>query len=71
MNNTNIALAYINEMQNPLRVFCNLLIYVLYKDVNNSLRIDEVKDAILKEFGLRVPSHIIKACAKILKRIVK
>ena len=68
MNNTNIALAYINEMQNPLRVFCNLLIYVLYKDVNNSLRIDEVKDAILKEFGLRVPSHIIKACAKILKK---
>jgi len=68
MNNTNIALAYINEMGNPLKVFCNLLIYVLSKGDNQTLRIDEVKEAILKEFGLKVPSHIIKACTKILKK---
>lgn len=67
MNNINIALAYINETDNPLKVFCNLFIYVLNKADLQKLRIDEVKGALIKEFGLKVPSHIIKACARILK----
>ena len=45
MNNINIALAYINGTENPLKVFCNLFIYVLNKADNQKLRIDEVKEA--------------------------
>lgn len=67
MNNINIALAYINETDNPLKVFCNLFIYVLNKADVQKLRIDEVKGALIKEFGLKVPNHIIKACARVLK----
>lgn len=67
MNNINIALAYINETDNPLKVFCNLFIYVLNKADTQKLRIDEVKEAFIKEFGLKVPNHIIKACARVLK----
>lgn len=67
MNNINIALAYINGTENPLKVFCNLFIYVLNKADNQKLRIDEVKEALTKEFGLKVPNHIIKACARVLK----
>ena len=50
MNNVNIALAYINEVENPLRVFCNLFIYVLSKKDLQTLRIDEIKEALLQEF---------------------
>lgn len=46
MNNINIALAYINGTENPLKVFCNLFIYVLNKADNQKLRIDEVKEAL-------------------------
>ena len=67
MNNINIALAYINGTENPLKVFCNLFIYVLNKADNQKLRIDEVKEALTKEFGLKVPNHIIKACARSFK----
>lgn len=67
MNNINIALAYINETDNPLKVFCNLFIYVLSKKDTQKLRIDEIKGALLKEFGFKIPNHIIRACAKILK----
>lgn len=67
MNKINIALAYINETDNPLKVFCNLFIYVLNKKDTQKLRIDEVKEALLKEFGFKVPNHIIKACARVLK----
>lgn len=67
MNNINIALAYINETNNPLKVFCNLIVYVLKKAEVQKLRIDEVKEALIREFGLKVPNHIIKACARILK----
>lgn len=52
---------------NPLKVFCNLFIYVLNKADNQKLRIDEVKEALTKEFGPKVPNHIIKACARVLK----
>ena len=69
MNNINIALAYINGTENPLKVFCNLFIYVLNKADNQKLRIDEVKEALTKEFGLKVPNHIIKACARVLKKV--
>ena len=67
MNNINIASAYINETNNPLKVFCNLIVYVLKKAEVQKLRIDEVKEALIREFGLKVPNHIIKACARILK----
>ena len=58
MNNINIALAYINQTENPLKVFCNLFIYILYKTENQRLRIDELKDEFIKQFGLRLPDHI-------------
>lgn len=67
MNNINIALAYINEIDNPLKVFCNLFIYVLSKKDTQKLRIDEIKGALLNEFGFKIPNHIIRACARILK----
>ena len=51
MNNINIALAYINETDNPLKVFCNLFIYVLNKKDVQKLRIDEVKGALIKEYN--------------------
>lgn len=68
MNNINIALAYINQTENPLKVFCNLFIYIIYKSENQRLRIDELKAEFIKQFGLKLPNHILKACARILKK---
>lgn len=67
MNNVNIALAYINQTENPLKVFCNLFVYILYKSDAHKLRIDELKAEFVKQFGFKLPNHILKACARILK----
>lgn len=68
MNNINIALTYINQTENPLKVFCNLFVYTLCKSGNQKLRIDELKSEFVKQFGLKLPNHILKACARILKK---
>ncbi|WP_152614237.1 hypothetical protein [Robinsoniella peoriensis] len=76
MNNKNalIALAYIKESPNPLTVFCNYIIICLNKGKNYKLRHDEIAKDIEKEFGLKMPHHMIKMCCRILcneKRIVR
>lgn len=76
MNNRNalIALAYIKESANPLTVFCNYIIICLNKGIDYKMRHDEIAEAIEKEFGLKMPHHMIKMCCRILcneKRIIK
>lgn len=76
MNNKNalIALAYIKESPNPLTVFCNYIIICLNKGIDYKMRHDEIVEAIEKEFGLKMPHHMIKMCCRILcneKRIIK
>lgn len=69
MHNTTIALAYINTTENPLQVFCNLFIYILRTtSANGQLRIDELQNGFVNEFGLKVPIHVLKSCGIILSR---
>lgn len=65
--NVTIALAYLNQGENPLNVFCNLISYSLIYAENKTLRQDQLKIDIKERFGLALPNHIIKACMRILK----
>lgn len=70
MNNTNalVALAYIKINDNPLKVFCNLILYTLVTSATGSLRGDELKEAINEKFGLDMPQNLIKNCANLLRK---
>lgn len=65
--NVTVALAYINQCENPIIVFCNLISYSLIYADKKTLRLDELKNDVKERFGLKLPNHIIKACIKILK----
>ena len=65
-NNTLLALAYIRESDNPLRVFCNLILYCLSGAPNQMLRHDELKFKMMYVFGLNIPNHVIDSCARFL-----
>lgn len=65
-NNTLLALAYIRESDNPLRVFCNLILYCLSLAPNQMLRHDELKFKMMYVFGLNIPNHVIDSCARFL-----
>lgn len=67
-SNITIALAYINQSENPLIVFCNLISYSLACAEKKSLGMDDLLNDIEDRFGLKLPIHIIKACARILKK---
>lgn len=73
-DNTLLALAYIRESENPLAVFCNLILYCLSKSTNQELRHDELKNKMIETFGLTIPNHVINSCVSYLtnnKFIVK
>ena len=63
---TLLALAYIKESDNPLHVFCNLILYCLSLSPQSQLRHDELKDKMVEQFGLTVPNHIIDSCIRYL-----
>lgn len=60
-DNTLLALAYIRESENPLAVFCNLILYCLSKSTNQELRHDELKNKMIETFGLTIPNHVINS----------
>lgn len=70
MNNPNalIALAYIKTNDNPLKVFCNYILYLLMKSPYKKLRADELKEHFRSEFGLNIPQQIIRNCGNLLKK---
>lgn len=63
---TLLALAYIKESENPLQVFCNLILYCLNVSPQLQLRHDELKDKMVEQFGLTIPNHIINSCIRYL-----
>ena len=65
-NNTLLALAYIRECNNPLQVFCNLILYCLSGAPDQKLRHDELKSKMIDVFGLNIPNHVIDSCARFL-----
>lgn len=65
-NNVLIALAYLQETDNPLSVFCIYVEYCLSKSSSKELSNYELKDSLKSNFGLKLPQHIIKLCIKIL-----
>ena len=65
-NNTLLALAYIRESNNPLQVFCNLILYCLSCAPDQKLRHDELKSKMIDVFGLNIPNHVIDSCARFL-----
>lgn len=67
-DNLLVALAYIKINDNPLEVFCNYILYVLMKKEKHELRIDEVREAVDKKFGMMLPMQMVKVCARILKK---
>lgn len=58
--NTIVALAYLREADNPLKVFCTYITYCLSIAANNQLRNDELCASLKKEFGLMLPNQIIR-----------
>ena len=65
--NSLISLAYIKVSDNPLRVFCNYILYLLMKEPGKELRADILKDKLLQEFGLSMPQQLINNCVRILE----
>ena len=70
MKNQNalISLAYIKVSDNPLRVFCNYVLYLLLKAPEKKLRADILKEKLFQEFGLNMPQQLINNCIRILER---
>lgn len=66
--NSLISLAYIKVSDNPLRVFCNYIIYLLMKVPEKELRADLLKDKLIQEFGLSMPQQLINNCIRILEK---
>lgn len=46
--NSLISLAYIKVSDNPLRVFCNYILYLLMKEPGHAMRADLLKDQLLQ-----------------------
>lgn len=65
-SNTLLALAYIRESENPLIVFCNLILYCLSLSTTQTLRHDELKNKMDDNFGIKVPNHVINNCIRYL-----
>ena len=70
MDNPNalVSLAYIKSCENPLKIFCNYILYVLMTSKDQILRIDEIRDLLLEEFGLRMPVQMLNTCMRILEK---
>lgn len=66
--NSLISLAYIKVSDNPLRVFCNYILYLLMKTPEKELRADLLKDKLCQEFGLSMPQQLINNCIRILEK---
>ena len=66
--NSLISLAYIKVSDNPLRVFCNYILYLLMKEPEKELRADVLKDRLLQEFGLSMPQQLINNCIRVLEK---
>lgn len=66
--NSLISLAYIKVSDNPLRVFCNYILYLLMKESEKELRADVLRDRLLQEFGLSIPQQLINNCIRILEK---
>lgn len=66
--NSLISLAYIKVSDNPLRVFCNYILYLLMKEPEQAMRADLLKDRLLQEFGISMPQQLINNCIRILQK---
>lgn len=66
--NSLISLAYIKVSDNPLRVFCNYILYLLMKEPEQELRADVLKDRLLQEFGISMPQQLINNCIRVLEK---
>lgn len=60
------ALAYIQECDNPYKMFCNLIQYILYKAPNQTMAERELVDGVRKEFGINLPRGIVRIATNIL-----
>ena len=66
--NSLISLAYIKVSDNPLRVFCNYILFLLMKEPKKELRADILKEKLLlfntslkKDFGIAAPKIAVFA----------
>lgn len=66
--NSLISLAYIKASDNPLRVFCHYILYLLLKEPTQSLRADILKEKLLQEFGISMPQQLINNCIRLLEK---
>jgi len=66
--NSLISLAYIKVNDNPLRVFCHYVLYLLLKEPSQELRADILRDKLSDSFGLSMPQQLINNCIRILEK---
>ena len=66
--NSLISLAYIKASENPLRVFCHYILYLLLKEPTQSLRADILKEKLFHEFGINMPQQLINNCIRLLEK---
>ena len=66
--NTLIALAYIRVEKNPLCVFCNYICYCMKNIDKKYIAPLEILEAVKKEFGINMSTHMLRECVRILKK---
>ena len=66
--NTMLALAYIQESENPLQVICNVIQYCLSVSPSKELRYDILKERMFENLGFSIPNHVINSCIRYLEK---
>lgn len=69
MQNPNalIAMAHVSEnANNPYSAFCEYIKYCITINSADRMTMQEIKDAIVHEFGIRIPYNVIKKCLMLI-----
>ena len=65
MENPNalIAMAHVTEnANNPYFAFCEFIKYCMMKSTDDDFTVQSIRDAVKKEFGIKIPHHVVMKC---------
>ena len=66
--NTLITMAYVSENgKNPFSTFCEYIKYCVFSNGNKQISIDELRDSLSLNFGIKLPYYIIVRCLSIIQ----
>lgn len=65
MENPNalIAMAHVTEnANNPYYAFCEYIKYCMMESADDDFTVQSIRDAVIKEFGIKIPHHVVIKC---------